>query len=233
MENFSVILVEPKYQGNIGAVARVMKNFGFRNLVLVSPPKIGSEARAYSMHGLDILRSARVIKNFKELKKKFDFLVATSAISAGDGNAMRTPVFPEDLANAIKTKSRVGIVFGREDYGLYNEEIQECDILITIPASSEYPTLNVSHSVAIVLYEIFRMRNEKSKNKKFTSITPKEKEVLLKKYDALVDKVQKQDYNRKIAKKTFRQLIGRAFISGKEAFTLIGIFRRAGERIKD
>jgi tRNA C32,U32 (ribose-2'-O)-methylase TrmJ len=55
MPEYSIILVEPKYEGNIGSIARVMKNFGFQNLVLINPPKLGSEARRMSMHGLDVL----------------------------------------------------------------------------------------------------------------------------------------------------------------------------------
>ncbi|OYT42029.1 MAG: rRNA methyltransferase [Candidatus Altiarchaeales archaeon ex4484_43] len=234
MPTFSVILVEPRYEGNIGSVARVMKNFGFNELILINPVKLGKEARAMAMHGRDILENAEILDGFEKLKEKFDFLIATTSIVGTDRNLLRTPVFPEDLKNSITLDGKIGLVFGREDYGLYNEEIEACDLLVSIPASEEYPTLNLSHSVAILLYEISRQRfeNRKKRLKKFRKADLVEKEVLLEKFDSFVDSVHDREQDAKLAKKTFRQLIGRAFISGRESFTLIGLFRKARDRIK-
>lgn len=231
MVEFFVVLVKPKYQGNIGSVARLMKNFGFTNLVLVNPPKLEGEARAMAMHGVDIMRDAKVLKSFKELTGRFDFLVATSAIIAGDSNAMRSPVTPEELGNSRDLDGKVGILFGREDTGLSNDEIAACDMLVTIPAGEEYPTLNLSQSVAIILYEISKLSSRK-RLKKFRQAKKIEKDILLEKFNALVDSVYGEDFRRRVAKKTFRQLIGRAFISGLEATTLIGVFRKASEKKK-
>jgi len=231
MVEFFVILVGPKYQGNIGSVARLMKNFGFTNLVLVNPPKLEGEARAMAMHGIDILKGAEVVDGFNELPGKFDFLVATSAVIAGDSNAMRSPVTPDELGNSLDLDGKVGILFGREDTGLSNDEIKECDMLVTIPASDEYPTLNLSQSVAIILYELSKASNRKGL-RKFRQAKTIEKNVMLEKFNALVDSVYKEDFRRRVAKKTFRQLIGRAFISGLEATTLTGVFRKAFEKRK-
>ncbi len=234
MPKFSVVLVEPKYEGNIGSVARVMKNLGFQELILVNPPQISKEARIMAMHGVDILENSIVVNNFKKIRGWFDFLVATTAIVAGDRNPMRTPVFPEDLLNSLDVEGDIALVFGREDYGLYNDEIGLCDLIVTIPANPEYPTLNLSQSVAIILYEISRLRLRKELHdlKKFRRLNKIEKEVLLEKFDSLADSLYENDFELKLVKKTFRQLIGRAFISGREAFTLIGLFRRARDRIK-
>ncbi|MFH1787903.1 MAG: RNA methyltransferase [Candidatus Altiarchaeota archaeon] len=233
MPEFAVILVEPKYEGNIGAIARVMANFGVSELVLVKPPKLGVEARKMSMHGLNVLFNAKTAPSLKKAKEDFDFLVATSAISATDKNSMRSPVTPEQLAEALKTSGKVGLVFGREDYGLYNTEVSLCDMLVTIPANSEYPTLNIAQSVTVILYELSRMQYSKKirERKKFRRLSKIEKNVLLEKYDCLVNKVLFGDYERTLAKKTFRQLLGRAFVSGREAHTLIGVFRKAYEKI--
>jgi len=232
MVEFFVVLVKPKYQGNVGSVARLMKNFGFRELVLVKPPKLEGEARAMAMHGLDILKGAKVLKDFGELKDRFDFLVATSAVIAGDSNAMRSPVTPEELGNSLDLDGKVGILFGREDTGLSNDEIKECDMLVTIPASDDYPTLNLSQSVAIILYEISKLSGRK-RLRKFRQAKKIEKDIMLKKFNALVDAVYREDFRRRVAKKTFKQLMGRAFISGLEATTLIGVFRKASERKKE
>ncbi|MCK4491057.1 MAG: RNA methyltransferase [Candidatus Altiarchaeales archaeon] len=234
MTEFSVILVEPRYQGNIGSVARVMKNFGFRQLVLVKPPEILGEARAMAMHAGDILAGARIVEEFSEVEDEFDFLVATTSVIATDRNPLRTPVSPEDLRESVALEGRIGLVFGREDYGLYNEEIEMCDLLVSILASPEYPTLNLSHSVAVLLYEISRqeMKKECMELKKFRRLNLTEKKVLLDKFDSFVDSVHGREQDAKLAKKTFRQLIGRAFISGRESFTLIGLFRKAVDKMR-
>jgi TrmH family RNA methyltransferase len=235
MPEFSVILVEPIHEGNVGSVARAMKNFGFSKLALVNPPKLDKDARAFAMHARDLMESAKVYPTFADMAKDYDFLVGTSAIVATDKNPLRSPIFPEDLAGAFSVDGKVGIVFGREDHGLSNEEIDECDVLVFIPASEEYPTLNLSHSVAIILYELHRiaLKHGKKRFRKFRKADAVEKRVLLEKIDIFAEKVLEKEYEAWLAKRTMRQLLGRAFVSGKEAFTLIGLFRRAMRKMKD
>ncbi|OYT53697.1 MAG: rRNA methyltransferase [Candidatus Altiarchaeales archaeon ex4484_2] len=221
MSSFSVVLVESKYEGNVGSVARVMKNFGFQQLVLVNPPKLGGEARARAMHAQDILKNARVVDSFRDMGKEFDFLAGTTSEAGADKNHLRNPVFPEELVNALDSEGEIALVFGREEYGLLNEELKACE-------------MNLAVSVAVILYEISRQRTrrEYGKLKKFQKADRIEKNVLLDKYNNLVDCVHNQDFNRRLAKKTFKQVMGRAFISGREAFNLTGVFRKATERIK-
>ncbi len=237
MPEFSVILVEPIYPGNIGSVARVMKNFGFKELILINPPEITGDARAMAMHAQEILKNAKIYKKFSYIKQDFDFLIATSAIIASDKNPLRTPVFPGQLRSSVDLQGKIGIVFGREDKGLSNEEIEQCDLFITIPANPEYPTLNLAQSAAIILYEIHKFTGEASINDKIPLNKTRrankiEKEILLQKFDALVEKVGLHDFKANIAKKTFRSVIGRGFISGRESFTLTGVFRRAHDAIE-
>lgn len=234
MAEYAVVLVDPLYEGNIGSIARVMKNFGVSELVLVNPPVLGGEARRMSMHGRDVLEGAKLYSKFSDVKKDFDFLVATSAVAGTDKNSMRSPVMPDAVSESLKTSGKIGLVFGREDHGLYNHEVGQCDILVSIPANPEYPTLNLAQSVTIILYELRKSEYEGKlrKRKKFRRLGRVEKNVLLEKYDDLVLEILKGDYERRLAKKTFRHLIGRAFISGREAFTLIGVFRKAFERAK-
>ncbi len=233
MPEFSVVLVEPKYEGNIGSVARLMKNFGYKNLVLLNPPKLDSEARMMAMHAKDLLDNATIIKDFGKLKEEYDFLVATTAVIATDTNSTRTPIFPEELAASLDTDGKIALLFGREDHGLSNDEIKQCDLIVTIPTHYEYRSLNISHSVAVVLYELTRqqMRNESRALKKMRKVEKIEKDVLLEKYDTLTDTVLEHEYERRIAKKTFRNVIGRSFISGREAGTLTGLFRRTVNKI--
>lgn len=230
--DFHVILVEPRYDGNIGSVARAMKNFGFKDLILVNPPEIGSEGRRNSMHARDILENARSVDSFDDVVGEYDFLVGTTAQVAGDGNPLRNPVFPDGLANAVESEGKIGLCFGREDYGLLNDEIDRCDVLVTIPTNREYPTLNLSHAVCVILYALNREANRKRmKLNKFRELDGERKRVMLEYYDGIVDRVYDRDYENGLAKKTFRHLIGRAFISGNEAQTLIGLLRHVRERL--
>jgi len=234
LDNFTVVLVEPKYGGNIGSVARFMKNFGFSRLALVNPPELGSEARAMAMHGRDILEKASKFKSLEKAEKKFDIVVGTSSVVATDRNYMRTPVLPENLKRSLEVKGRIALVFGREDYGLTNEEIESCDMLLNIPADPKYPTLNLAQSVGIVLYELSRgyWAGKLKTRKKMQELSGVEKRVLLEKFDTLADLVHDREFDRKLSKKTFKHLVSRSFISSGEASTLIGVLRKAGERLK-
>jgi tRNA/rRNA methyltransferase len=225
-DSFHVLLVEPRYDGNVGSVARVMKNFGFRNLALVKPPPIGPEGRKNSMHGRDIMESARTFGSFEEAASAYDFVVGTSAKIAGDANTLRTPVFPEELAKSLRVRGRIALAFGREDFGLLNGEIDGCDMLVTIPANPEYPTLNLSHSVAVILYELSRQANRREfAGKKLKAMGAVEKRYMLKFYDELVDAAYDHAFEARLAKRTYRQLVGRAFMSSREAKTMTGVFR--------
>jgi tRNA/rRNA methyltransferase len=228
------VLVEPKYGGNVGSVARVMKNFGFSRLVLVKPPELGSDARANAMHGINVLENAWTTGSLEEVQDKVDFLVATTAKPAGDGNTLRTPVMPWQLENALESEGKVGLVFGREDYGLLNSEIELCDLLVTIPANPEYQTLNIAQAVGVLLYELAKDSMAlKLDKKKFRELDGDRKRVLLENIDGVVDVIYDREFENKLAKKTFRQLVGRAFISGREAQTLIGLLRHVREKLEE
>lgn len=235
LDNFHVVLVGPKYDGNVGSVARVMKNFGFKNLVLVNPPALGKEARAMAMHGREIMENALRLKSFNELEKRFDFLVATSAVTATDKNALRTPILPTQLSRTLEVKGKIALIFGREDYGLHNDEIEACDLLLNIPSNPEYPTLNLAQSVAVLLYDLSKdvWTAKLKKKKKFQELSGVEKRILLEWFNELAAVVHpKKEFDRKLAKKTFKQLVSRAFISSGEASTLIGLFRKTVERLR-
>lgn len=233
---FSIILIEPLYEGNIGSVARVMKNFGFENLILVNPCKIGMEAIKMAKHGIDILQNAKTLNNFDELRENFDFLIGTSAKVAGDKNFVRTPLNPSQLIEILEKRKdenfSIGVVFGREDRGLKNEEIEKCDFLLNIPTLNEY-SLNLSHAVAIIAYELSKLFFKERKLRKLESATKLEKEILLEKFSELVTNVGLRDFRKRLAIKTFKEVISRGLISGRECATLTGIFRKANEKIKN
>ena len=151
------ILVEPKNEENVGAVARVIKNFGFSDLYLLNPPDIGKKAFSVASHAYDVLNACKVVNSVEAA-------IANSAIVAGTTSKhgistnkhLRMPFFsPRQLKKKVENKSGVlSVLFGREDIGLLNEELMLCDIIVCIPTSPDYPVMNLSHAVAVVLYEL-------------------------------------------------------------------------------
>ncbi|CEG11597.1 putative enzyme [groundwater metagenome] len=233
MENFSIILVEPIYGGNIGSVARVMMNFGFKNLVMVNPPLIGIETIKFAVHAKEIVQDAKIFKSFDEMSENFDLLIGTSAGIAGDKNFIRTPISSANLGNVVNVDGNIGLVFGREDFGLSDKEIEKCDILVTIPTDRSYKSLNLSHSVAVILYELAREKNLRGVNLKKMKLANKiERDVMLEKFTELVSVFELGEFRTRLIKKTFKIVTGRSFVSGRECNTLTGVFRRSRELIE-
>jgi len=179
-----IILIEPENSGNIGAIARVMKNFGFVNLVLINPVgEINKTAMDRACHAKDVLKKAKIRTN--RVLKNYDYLVGTTAKLGNDYNIPRCPVYPEELRDKImrprNKKRKMGLVFGREGKGLFNSEIEKMDFLVTIPTSKIYPVMNLSHSVSVILYELSKQDSDNIKKvgDNIPPITKKEKEILL------------------------------------------------------
>lgn len=229
---FSIILVETETAGNIGAVARVMKNFGFSQLVLVNPKVADlSEAFIFSKHGYDVLKSALIVESLSELSNQYDLLIGTSARIASDYNVLRSFVYPQDVTNLLLSSyGRVGLVFGRESSGLTNDELNMMDFLVTIPATEEYPVLNLSHAVTVILYEIYKYKHRDSLNGKRNPLaTEIEKTHLMNFFTIIVKSLINDKFKQDIVVRSFRNVIGRSFITKREINSLLGIFRKASQ----
>ncbi len=225
-----IVLVEPKNEGNVGAVARAMRNFGATDLVLVNPCLLGDEARKRAMHGVSVLEAAKSVKDFASATESVDLIVGTSGIdTASEKRFARIAVSPRDLAERVAPMDGlVALAFGREDFGLYDEELRRCDLLVTIPASEEYPILNLSHAATILLYELFS-RTAPARARRSASGLEKEKL-----YEAFTDLMAATDYpahKRERTKVMFRRLMGRAVPSKWEFHALMGVLQRATKRI--
>jgi len=228
----AVIFLGAENEGNIGSLARVMKNFGLYELILVSSKaKIGIEALKSAMHAQDVLKSAKILDSFDEAIKDTDFVIGTTARLGWNYNVLRTPIFPDQLSKLEGKGGRIAIVFGRESSGLTNEELNKCDVVVTIPANPEYPTLNITHAAAIIFYEMFKILG-KSKTERYRCATKVEKDKILEMFGKLLEEIRYPSDKFQIAFRVFRNIIGRAFISGREAHTLIGVFRKTITLIK-
>jgi tRNA/rRNA methyltransferase len=161
LNNTRVVLVRPHYAGNVGAVARVMANFGLEQLTLVEPfadPR-SEEARRLSTHGEHLLESAMIAATLDEAVVDCRVVLATSANVEG---IYRTHNYgrPEEILPSLLAGLQDGpcaLVFGPEPSGLSNAEIARCHGLIRILTDSQYSSLNLSHAVAICLYELRKL----------------------------------------------------------------------------
>ena len=231
MPEYSVVLVEPKYSGNIGSVARCMKNFGLKELYLVKPCAIDDNAYMMAVHAQDILDKAKVFDDFEDALRAVDLSIATTSVIEEHRKACLRKAFTlkEVVEEISDFNGKVGLFFGREDYGLYNEEIKRCDILVTIPTSEEYPSLNLSHAVCICLYELFSQgfdRRVKDRN-----IGTREKEKMMEFLIELLNLINYPEHKMEKAQITLRRILGKAKLTELEYHTLMGILRETIDRL--
>src|SRR5262249_38842421 len=151
-----VVLVRPAIAANLGAAARVMRNMGLSELVLVAPAADPADrnARQLSTHGEAILEQARVVAELGEAVADCPFVVGTSARIGGPYRRQSVGP-PEAIMPRVVEALRTGpaaLVFGTESNGLSNAEVTRCHSLIHIPADPAYPALNLAQAVAICLY---------------------------------------------------------------------------------
>ncbi|MBA3045462.1 MAG: RNA methyltransferase [Candidatus Thermoplasmatota archaeon] len=231
MPEYIVILMEPKFPGNIGSVARAMSNFDLGHLVLVNPCELGDDAYRYSKHGRYILENAMVVNELSEALDMADIIVgSTGKPTDSNRKFLREPITPKQLATFMASKTgRVGLLFGREDRGLLNEELKNCDILVTIPTHEINPILNLSHAATILFYELFSP--PKSTRVK-TFAGSKEKKVMNKLFADLLEEITYQPYKKEKTKVMFRKIVARAGLSSNEFHTLAGVFSRAVKVVK-
>ncbi len=157
-ENIHFVLVEPREPGNIGASARAVKNMGFKNLELVNPPERFAEGHDFwlACHAEDVLKGAKTYGDFKEAIADKALVVGTTR-RTGKKRGLFFPI--QEAVQRIRRaaeKNPVAVLFGREDRGLTNEEVEECGFLLYIPTNEEAPSLNLAQAVLIVAYELSR-----------------------------------------------------------------------------
>ena len=168
---FGFILVKPQLGENIGACARAMKNFGFTNLHVVSP-KINfpnHKAKATSVGAFDIINKAKVFNQTNEAISNFDIVIS---LSARRRDINKRHISLNDFVKLLKKNknSNFGLMFGPEASGLSNKDLSFSNYVLQIPTSPKFKSLNLSHSLTIICYEIFKVFNEKLFKKKSTNI---------------------------------------------------------------
>tara|TARA_B100001027_G_scaffold196371_1_gene153215 strand:+ start:181 stop:900 length:720 start_codon:yes stop_codon:yes gene_type:complete len=175
---FGIILIKPQLGENIGAVARSMKNFGFNKLNIVSPKFIfpNHKTKVTSVGAVDIINKTKVFDKTEDALKEFNLVISLSA-RRRDINKKHITI--KDFSNILKNtkNSKVGLMFGPEASGLSNIDLSFSNYILQIPTYKKFRSLNLSHSVTLVCYEIFKIYKKKlfSKNGKELTISSKSK----------------------------------------------------------
>ncbi|MDM7324875.1 MAG: RNA methyltransferase [Thermus sp.] len=159
LEHIRIVLVEPQEPMNVGAVARAMRNFGLSRLFLVNPsPRVGPpwarEAYWLAVHAEEVLDRAVAVESLREALEGVSFVVATTG--------RPREIYPAPVVTArevprhvISVRGEVALVFGRETFGLTNEELDWAHLIATIPTAPEQPSLNLAQAVVVFAYELY------------------------------------------------------------------------------
>lgn len=156
-KNISIVLYKPKYAGNVGAVARAAKNMGIGNIIVAEGQAFDQEEmRQRSTHlAADVLENIRYVPDIEEALGHFHYIIGTTARLGKARGPFLSPRAVASEVAVISQKNSVALLFGPEDTGLANEQLRLCHSVVTIPTSREFTSLNLSHAVMILCYEIF------------------------------------------------------------------------------
>lgn len=227
--NLIVVLVEPETPGNVGFTSRVLANFGVSRLRIVGvDPRYDEEAQIFAVHANNILESAEIYDTLDAALEDVHIAWAATARIGKNHNVTRAAVPLPDIPDPKSLDADVALVFGRESNGLTNDEVSLCDLIFTIPTSDEYGSLNLSHAVAVTLYHLFNHYAEQDPPKptEATPATRHQREIVNEFFEKAIDCLDMHDYRKPIAKQVFRNLLGRAYMTGREVATMTGFIRK-------
>ena len=170
VKNITIVLCRPKYSGNVGSIARCAKNMGVNSIIVVAGKNlVEEEMLQMSTHcAADVISQIHYFESLDKALAKFQYVVGTTSRL---GSARGPVVSPRDMAEQLVNLSQnneIALLFGSEDKGLSNAELRYCNAIVTIPTSEDFKSINLSHAVMIVCYEIFTARQGPDK-----AFTPK------------------------------------------------------------
>jgi tRNA (cytidine32/uridine32-2'-O)-methyltransferase len=234
----AVAIVDAQTPGNVGTIARAMKNFGFDDLLLVDPPELDPDGEAYGYAGHareDVLPNATEL-TFDELAERYHTIGCTAVTNEDDRSHVRFPYStPAALAARLPTvEGPTALVFGRERVGLTNEELARIDEICSIPASAEYPVLNLGQAATVTLYELRTLTLAADETQlpdlERTRASAASIDRLYEQWGALLGEINHPPEKREKTMRMLRRVFGRADLTEREVNTLLGLVRRATER---
>ena len=206
---YSIILVQPSRAGNVGAVCRLVQNFGNPRLIIVDNQADlddNADFRRPARHAKDLLSNIIHVKTLEEaLKMNISYAVATTARQAVISTS-RICFTPSEIPWQDLGK-HPAIVFGSESYGLDNNDIAKCDYIVTIPTSSEYSSINLSHAVAIMCHYFYTYYLGETQAITYEPASYELKQQLEKSFSQYADRFLRKE-RRHVSKEIFHNLIG-------------------------
>ena len=232
-EDVCIVLVNPQTDGNIGAVARSMLNFGFTDLRIVGrTPDWSDEVRNRAKNAQSVLDSAQCADTLQDAVSDCSVVVGTSGKrEEGDKTAMRHFLLPDELPSRLSNVGgRVALVFGPEGKGLLNEELSECDLLVTIPTWEGYPILNLSHAVTVICCSWFLSSD---RNTPFGAedrlLDPVLRLRLREEIPRMTQHIPAKEHRRKGIEETLVRVIMRGLPKDDEIHRLLGVISQAAD----
>lgn len=229
-DNIRIVLVRPQGAANTGAVARVMKNMGLRDLVLVRPRFRGRVmAKTMAVHAADVLDSARTCQTLAEAVEDCGLVAGTTCRQGPYRAALYTPRSAAVELLRAAERNKVALVFGPEDHGLSNKDLQLCQLLLTIPSHEGYPSLNLAQAVGVCCYEIFVAQAEaKAEDAEMPALANSASTELM--YERLRDAFVSIGFllrdNPEHIMYAFRSMLGRARMEDRDVRILLGLARQ-------
>ena len=232
-ENVCVVLVRPEHDGNIGAVARSMLNFGIYDLRVVGRSGDWSEeARRRAKNAQQVLDSAKIVDTIEESFSDCSLVVGTSGKrEEGEKTVRRHFLLPDELPNRLSEhEGRVAIVFGPEGKGLLNEQLSMCYLLVTIPTWEGYPILNLSHAVSIICFSWFvNSETAQTSGTGGRLLNPKLRDKLRSEAKRLVESMPTKEHKRKGIEDTLLRVLFRGLPKDDEIHRILGIITKAAD----
>jgi TrmH family RNA methyltransferase len=232
-----VVVVEPETPGNVGTIARAMKNFGLSDLKLVDPPELPEDGEAYGFAGharQDVLPNAETV-TFEEVVSTYHTVGCTAITGEDARRHVRYPFStPAELRESLSTvETRTALVFGRESKGLNNDELARLDQVCSIPADEEYPVLNLGQAATVLLYELRELTVEEYQLPDVERERAPEGDVerLHEYFGEFLEHADHREHRRDRCETLFRRVLGRAHPTDREVHTLLGVFRKANDKL--
>tara|TARA_B100000029_G_scaffold92013_1_gene81941 strand:- start:5 stop:763 length:759 start_codon:yes stop_codon:yes gene_type:complete len=232
-----IVLVEPEHDGNIGAVARSMMNFGITNLRIVGRKTDWSEdTRKRAKNAQYVLENARGFESLQDATSDCSLVVGTSGKREhGDKTAMRHFLLPEELPERLSgIEGKAALVFGPEGKGLLNEQLRMCDLLVTIPTWEGYPILNLSHAVTVLCFSWFTGVSDNSvPGTDGRILDPELRRILREEVSRLVQLIPTKDHKRQGMDETLVRVIMRGLPKDDEIHRILGILSSAADSFEN
>tara|TARA_Y100001968_G_scaffold306516_1_gene323420 strand:- start:1722 stop:2468 length:747 start_codon:yes stop_codon:yes gene_type:complete len=229
VRKIKVILVEPSGSINLGSIARLCKNFEVSELRLVNPKcdPSNAESQRMAVKGRKLLEESKIYSSLTDAIADCSLVVATAGRIDHGEIPILSPQFLLNWLNRIDPEISIGLIFGREDNGLTNQELLLANKVLTISTSSNYPSLNISHAVAIALHELTKSEGGSSSIKKHTSANPSDiNSCLLDMEDLLLSVGFLLKHTAKAKMKKIRTFIHRAEVNTQEISLIRGMINQ-------